>query len=444
MTARNTRCRFKRHLALLLCILMMFPAVFSLLTVSSYALTSDVSACEITEIGEVYYSAGGAKPIPEIKYEGNALTLNKDFTVSYRDNKQLGKATVIINGKGHFYGTVEKTFTVKARPLSETIITVSDVFYTEQGEKPRVSVSAEGKYFKEGVDYTVSYSDTETPHIVSVTVTGSDLLTGSKELTYNIMGVPIVQAEIICEGALTYTGDELCGISSVLYNGAELVENEDYTVSYQNNIDVGTAVATVTGVGNYSGVITKEYQIIPADISLAEFNVSGKYEPSGVALTVEGSYLEKTVSGDNFTYTAPEGAGLNRVVISGQGNFCGEKTVEVYILPADISLAAIKTDFINDGEDYLFSVWHGETELIKDTDYTIAVTENGNYADITVTGIGNYDGTLTDSVQVQGLSVLEVVQMPLIPDQIYTGEYIRPAVSITYKGEELTYGTDYY
>lgn len=40
-----------------------------------------------------------------------------------------------------------------------------------------------------------------------------------------------------------------------------LVEGKDYTVAYSNNINVGTATVTLTGIGNYKGTITKEFNI---------------------------------------------------------------------------------------------------------------------------------------------------------------------------------------
>lgn len=46
-----------------------------------------------------------------------------------------------------------------------------------------------------------------------------------------------------------------------------LVSGTDFTVSYSSNTNAGTAKATIKGKGNYSGTITKEFTITPADIS---------------------------------------------------------------------------------------------------------------------------------------------------------------------------------
>lgn len=46
-----------------------------------------------------------------------------------------------------------------------------------------------------------------------------------------------------------------------------LIENTDYTVSYINNINPGTASVIITGIGAYSGVISKSYEIVDTSLS---------------------------------------------------------------------------------------------------------------------------------------------------------------------------------
>jgi len=65
----------------------------------------------------------------------------------------------------------------------------------------------------------------------------------------------------------TYTGSEIRPDVTIKYDGATLVENKDYTVSYKNNIDAGTATATYTGMGEYHGSVTKYFSINRRDLS---------------------------------------------------------------------------------------------------------------------------------------------------------------------------------
>ena len=47
----------------------------------------------------------------------------------------------------------------------------------------------------------------------------------------------------------------------VVYDGKTLSSGTDYTVSYVNNINAGTASVKITGKGNYEGTVTKSFTI---------------------------------------------------------------------------------------------------------------------------------------------------------------------------------------
>lgn len=67
--------------------------------------------------------------------------------------------------------------------------------------------------------------------------------------------------------ATPYTGSSLKPSVTVTYNGAKLVKNTDYTVSYSNNKEPGTATVKITGQGNYSGSLSKTFQITALTVS---------------------------------------------------------------------------------------------------------------------------------------------------------------------------------
>ena len=58
-----------------------------------------------------------------------------------------------------------------------------------------------------------------------------------------------------------YTGSEITPALRVIYNGKLLREGSDYKVIYTNNTAAGKAKATVTGIGNFSGTTTAEFNI---------------------------------------------------------------------------------------------------------------------------------------------------------------------------------------
>ena len=71
-------------------------------------------------------------------------------------------------------------------------------------------------------------------------------------------------SDIIVDGIpdQTYTGKQICPSITVWHNGTCLLEKNDYTVTYTNNIATGTATATITGIGNYTGSRGIFFQIV--------------------------------------------------------------------------------------------------------------------------------------------------------------------------------------
>ena len=64
------------------------------------------------------YTYNGKAKMPTVTVKdsnGNTLA-DKNYTVTYSNNKNVGKATVKINFKGNYSGTISKTFTINPKP----------------------------------------------------------------------------------------------------------------------------------------------------------------------------------------------------------------------------------------------------------------------------------------------------------------------------------------
>ena len=72
----------------------------------------------------------------------------------------------------------------------------------------------------------------------------------------------IADATITVPESVTYTGSPLTPSVAVVYDGATLVVNTDYFVSYNDNTEVGAATVVVTGAGEYTGQVVKTFQIV--------------------------------------------------------------------------------------------------------------------------------------------------------------------------------------
>ena len=61
--------------------------------------------------------------------------------------------------------------------------------------------------------------------------------------------------------AYNYTGNPVMPVVNATYNGNQLVQDKDYTLTYENNINIGTATVNVNGIGDYSGTAKLQYRI---------------------------------------------------------------------------------------------------------------------------------------------------------------------------------------
>ena len=139
--------------------------------------------------------------------------------------------------------------------------------YTGEALEPGVTLTAaDGAVLVEGEDYTLAYADNVETGTASVTVTGIGSCTGTLTLTFEIASAELGDASVTFDSStLTYTGDELePAVTVTTADGTVLVEGEDYTLEYADNVDVGTATVTITGTGNYAGTLTATFTIEPS------------------------------------------------------------------------------------------------------------------------------------------------------------------------------------
>ena len=75
----------------------------------------------------------------------------------------------------------------------------------------------------------------------------------------------------------TYTGSAIQPTTTVKYGDKELVQDEDYTLSYVNNVNVGEAVVTITGKGNYTFSREVAFKITPKDATITVVDAESEY-----------------------------------------------------------------------------------------------------------------------------------------------------------------------
>lgn len=166
--------------------------------------------------------------------------------------------------EGYGYGEVNAHAAVlTANPLQGADIVVSPArfSYTGAAHTPDVTVTVGGKALVEGEDYSVSFANNVNAGTATVTVV-SETYGGSASATFVIDPVQLEDAGVTLSAtSFSYTGSAIKPGVKVVLGGKTLANGTDYTVSYRNNVAVGTATAVVTGKGNYAGTIEKTFEI---------------------------------------------------------------------------------------------------------------------------------------------------------------------------------------
>ena len=186
----------------------------------------------------------------------------------------------------------------------------------------------------------------------------------------------------------------------------DLIESEDYDVTYTNNINAGTGTAKVTFKGNYAGTLSADFTIKPKDLSGMTANLStSTYTFDGAAkkpaVTISG-----LTSGTDFTvaYKNNTNAGKATVTITGKGNYCGSFSTTFTIKPADITKKTITlsaTALAYTGKVRKPTV---KVSGLTTADYTVtysnASSKNVGTYKVTVKGKRNYTGSKTLSYKI--------------------------------------------
>ncbi len=285
-----------------------------------------------------------------------------------------------------------------------TINAIANQTYTGEAIEPDVTLS--GTQLTEGVDYTVSYDNNVNVGTATVRVTGIGAYSGELTATFQIVG-DIADAQISIPDQ-TYDGTELTPTPTVQLGDTILTANTDYEVTYSNNVNAGTATATITGKGSYTGTTTVEFTIAAKSIKgNAQISPIATATYTGSAITPEVTVTDGTtvlVNGTDYTvsYDQNTDAGTAHVVVTGTGNYCDSIDTTFVIAPVNMSSTTIVMPNMNYTGQALtpkpVSVTVGDLVLVEGTDYEIVgYSSNTNVGNATVTlqGKGNFTGTVT-------------------------------------------------
>ena len=144
----------------------------------------------------------------------------------------------------------------------EITLSVDSYIYDGSEKEPIITVKDGSTRLVNGKDYSVTYSNNINAGTATVTITGIGNYTGTASKTFAISAKSISGTNVtLGTTSYTYDGTEKRPSVTVKDGSTTLISGTHYTVSYSNNVDIGTATVTITGKGNYAGTVTKTFTI---------------------------------------------------------------------------------------------------------------------------------------------------------------------------------------
>ena len=197
--------------------------------------------------------------------------------------------------------------------------------------------------------YTATVSLSDKNNLVWADGTKDDLT-----FNFSIVNVDLSYATISnVNNEYVYTGQEIKPIPTVKFGNDTLVLNQDYNLTYQNNINVGQAKVIITGIGNFNGSKTINYNIVKADPTIVAptaktLTYNGQAQELINPGTTSGGTFEYKLEGGSYSSAIPQAtnAGTYKVYykVVGNSNYkdSAERSIDVTIAKANYDLSNIK------------------------------------------------------------------------------------------------------
>lgn len=270
----------------------------------------------------------------------------------------------------------------------------------------------------QGGDLTITYSDNTNAGTATASITKNGQTAQTAQVTFTITAKAYGESSGITIGSIddqTYTGSAIQPTPVIKDGDKTLNEGTDYTLSYGDNVNVGTDAGTVTinFTGNYSGSTTVNFNIVYAAFPSGTTNntVFSDYD------NVSGNWSNDA---DGVTFTSNDGWTVSTTPNSGYGGSVtfnddtdGEHAKTVYVKDSEGHIYETEVTYKLDKTDPAVSnvdkpaedaVWTDENVTVSfdvsdETSgiQTVTVSKNGESVTVTPGSEGKYNFTATEN-----------------------------------------------
>lgn len=206
--------------------------------------------------------------------------------------------------------------------MANARFSIAPAYYTGSEVTPEVTVTHSGKTLVKDRDFTVTYHNNIEPSSYYnspwVGIDGIGNYQGYVTKSFTINRADISSCTVtLSDESLTYTGSSLRPTATVKSGDKTLAAGTDFTVSYKDNVKEGTAAVTITGAGNYTGIINTTFTITAAPGK--DDSDSGKDNP-GKNDSDKGNQNSSTPGNNNNNNNNGNTSGNNDQNNNGQNN----------------------------------------------------------------------------------------------------------------------------
>ncbi len=386
---------------------------------------TDLKDCMIASVKSKAYDGKAYVPAPKVTFtvagKAKKLVYGTDYRLVYSNNVNAGTGSVTVVGIGNYRGRKTQNFTISKKSMKKLKAVVSSVAVGDQSASP-IEVYDGTKRLQKGVDYDyqMTASDVGSKGNAKIEVLSLQDSNYSGAMTVKVPvldpnGRLLIHNSDIALGVTEYNYDGKAHKPdvTVTVNGVTLERNRDYSVTYKNNKNAGTAYVLVKGKGKlYTGTAAALFTIKPANSAGNGFDsvvvnkgktitYNGKLQTPSVVVKTGG---KKLAAKKDYVveYTSNLVAGTGYVRITGINNYDGLSAVVPFTInPVPIKKASIKAKTTTE-----YTLKFNGRVLVKGVDYDVFVSEphqNGK-SEVTFTGRKNFTSSVIKKNVKQGVS----------------------------------------